>query len=54
MYGCYVMGRFWFFVVLHQSEYAVSNAYNASDEDIFKIVPILKKVKEYINVLLHI
>jgi hypothetical protein len=51
VYGCYVLGRSWFFVVLNHNEYAVSNAYNASDEDIYKIVAILRKVKEYIQAM---
>ena len=45
LYGCYVMGRFWFFVVLQGNEYAISNAYNASDDDIFQIVSILRAVR---------
>lgn len=45
MYGCYVIGRFWFFIVLQDNKYAVSNAYNGSDEDIFKIVSILRAIK---------
>ena len=49
VYGCYVVGRSWFFVILHHKEYAVSNAYNASDEDIYTIVAILRKIKEYIQ-----
>ena len=52
VYGCYVLGRSWFFVVLNHNEYAVSNAYNASDEDIYKIIAILRKVKEYIQAML--
>lgn len=52
IYGCYVLGRSWFFVVLNHNEYAVSNAYNASDEDIYKIIAILRKVKEYIQAML--
>ncbi len=45
IYGCYIVGRNWFFVVLNGKEYAVSNAYNASTNSIFEIVAILKKVK---------
>ena len=52
VYGCYVLGRSWFFVVLNHNEYAVSNAYNASDEDIYVIIAILRKVKEYIQAML--
>ncbi|WP_143090950.1 hypothetical protein [Thermoflexibacter ruber] len=49
LYGCYVMGRFWFFIILEGKDYAVSNAYNASDEDIFQIVSILRAVKTKIE-----
>ncbi len=52
IYGCYVLGRSWFFVVLNHNEYAVSNAYNASDENIYKIIAILRKIKEYIQAML--
>lgn len=49
MYGCYVIGRNWFFVILENKKYAVSNAYNASDRDIYQIIGILRKMKEYIE-----
>jgi hypothetical protein len=49
IYGSYVLGRSWFFVILNGKEYAVSNAYNASDDDIYTIIAILRKVKEYIQ-----
>jgi len=48
MYGCYVVGRNWFFMVLKDKEYAVSNAFNSSDEDIYRIIAILRKIKDYI------
>lgn len=44
--GAYIVGRNWFFVVLRHNEYAVSNSYNSSDEDIFQIFSILQKSKE--------
>jgi hypothetical protein len=49
IYGCYVLGRSWFFVVLDGSEYAVSRAYDASQDDIYAILSILKKMKEKIK-----
>ena len=52
VYGCYVLGRSWFFVILNHNQYAVSNAYNASNEDIYKIIAILRKVKDYILAML--
>lgn len=51
IYGCYVIGRNWFFVVLHNNQYAVSKPYIASDEDIYKIVAFLREIKVYIEKL---
>jgi hypothetical protein len=49
LYGCYVVGRNWFFMILDGEKYAVSNALNSSDEDIYQIIAILKKMKTYIE-----
>jgi hypothetical protein len=47
LYGCYVSGRSWFFVVLDNKQYAVSSAYDASDEvKIAQILAILFYLKE--------
>ena len=50
LYGCYNIGRFWFFVVLTGKEYAVSRAYDATQtDDLTDMVAILQKVKVYIH-----
>ena len=49
VYGCYVLGRSWFFVILNGKDYAVSRAYDASQPDIYTVIAILRKVKEYIQ-----
>ena len=49
LFGSYIVGRFWFFVVLADKQYSVSLAYDSTQEDIFKIVAILRKVKDYIE-----
>lgn len=49
IYGCYVSGRNWFFVLLEGNQYCLSNAYNASDEDIYTIFAILKKCKALVD-----
>ena len=46
LYGCYVVGRNWFFVVLEDQQYAVSSAFDATQEDIFRIYSILKEAKQ--------
>ncbi|MCU0443689.1 MAG: hypothetical protein MUE85_02145 [Microscillaceae bacterium] len=49
LYGCYVTGRFWFFVVLEGDKYATSLAYDATQDDIFQIVASLQEIKNYIE-----
>ncbi len=49
IYGIYVIGRFWFFVVLEEKKYAVSLAYDSTREAIFEVVGFLKGVKGYIE-----
>jgi hypothetical protein len=45
IYGCYVSGRNWFFVLLDGKQYCLSDAYVATSEDIYTIFAILKKCK---------
>jgi hypothetical protein len=46
MYGLYVVGRMWFFMAMDGKEYAVSRAYDATQEDdLDSIVKMLKYVK---------
>jgi hypothetical protein len=47
--GCYVLGKFWQFVVLDCNEYAVSHSFDASQEDIHQIASILKWCKNDIE-----
>ena len=47
--GAYIIGRNWFFVILSDNEYCVTNEYNATNEDIFQIFAILQKSKEIIE-----
>jgi len=50
IYGCYNIGRFWFFVVLQHKEYSVSRAYDATQEDdMSDMIVIFKRVKNYIH-----
>ncbi len=46
LYGCYVVGRNWFFVLLEDNQYAVSNAFNSTQDDIFQIYSILEEIKQ--------
>lgn len=46
IYGIYVNGRNWFFVILDNNTYAVSNPYVASSEDIFDLFAVLLYFKD--------
>lgn len=55
IYGIYIVGRNWFFVVLGGKEYAVSRAYDATqDNDLEHVISTLNKVKTYIHEFLGI
>jgi hypothetical protein len=50
IYGLYVRGEFWVFVVLHGKEYAESKTYNATQtDDLKQILQALFWVKQYIE-----
>jgi hypothetical protein len=50
MYGCYVQGRFWFFSILHDKKYVISQAFDASSMKTAQhIIMILRKMKEIIH-----
>ena len=49
IYGCYVVGRFWFFVVLIGKEYAITSGHIASNTDIFTIYGMLVNMKKIIK-----
>lgn len=49
LFGGYVIGQQWFFVALQENKYAVSTAYDAASDDVFRIVAIIKRVKNYLD-----
>lgn len=50
VYGAYVVGRQWFFLVLHEKAYALSLAYDATKEDdLRRIFRMLKYIKQIIE-----
>jgi len=49
IYGVVVKGINWYFMVLKGKEYAISNAYKATDEELFEIVKLLKHLKTIIE-----
>ena len=49
IYGCYVMGEMWYFMLLNGREYAIDKGLNAlKSDELEKIYLILKKVKNII------
>lgn len=49
IYGCYVIGRLWYFLVLHKNTFCISEPYDAMKKKVLiQIVGILKKQKEII------
>ncbi|MDM8549467.1 hypothetical protein QUF72_05280 [Desulfobacterales bacterium HSG2] len=48
IYGCYVKGRGWFFMVLHGKQYCIGEPYIATRDDISEIFRILKVLKQII------
>jgi hypothetical protein len=54
IYGSYVLGRSWYFVILEGHEYAVSDVFPATQQDdILKIFSILREVKKFIQDIIH-
>jgi hypothetical protein len=54
LYGCYVQGRNWFFVVLDGQEYAESIAFDATKAEVFTMLCVLKEAKAIIGRILDI
>lgn len=51
MYGCYVIGKMWTFVVLENRNYTTSESYDATSDEIFDIFRILLNLKKIIEQL---
>ncbi len=49
VYGSYIEGKFWNFVILAEKTYSVSEVFVATKPDLFQIVSILKRLKNIIN-----
>ncbi len=48
VYGCYIKESFWYFMVLQERAYCISEPYVATRDDIFEIFRILKVLKRII------
>lgn len=48
LYGCYVIGQDWQFMVLEEKQYAISQDFSAITDEIFDIFRILKTLKQMV------
>jgi hypothetical protein len=48
IYGLFVVGVDWYFIVLSGNEYCISKTYHADDEEIFAIFKMMKSLKQII------
>lgn len=49
IYGCYIQGKFWVFTTLHDINYCVSRAYDATQKaDLYQIIFVLRQLKHII------
>ncbi|MEM8527089.1 MAG: hypothetical protein AAGG68_20785 [Bacteroidota bacterium] len=46
VYGCYVVGRLWYFMVLEGDQFAISQEFSATSNDLFQIVQMMKYLKQ--------
>lgn len=49
LYGAFVIGRFFYFMVLNEKQYTMSQPLSATEDDVFTIFAMMKKVKVYIQ-----
>jgi len=49
LYGCYIKGEIWHFMMLQERAYCISNGYVATRDDLFEIFRILKTLKQLIT-----
>jgi hypothetical protein len=49
IYGSYIIGRNWYFMVLEGNKYAISNDFSCVDDEIFDIFRILKSLRVQIE-----
>ncbi len=52
IFGCYIIGRTWYFMALVGKEYAISGDYSCADDEIFDIFRILKSLRVQIQKLI--
>ncbi len=51
IYGCYILGRDWYFLALNDISFAISKAFDATTEQVFDLYQVLKALKEIVKQL---
>jgi hypothetical protein len=50
IYGCYVMGKLWNFMVLENTTYCISESYDCTKQaELLQIISVLRKFKEILE-----
>jgi hypothetical protein len=49
IYGCYIIGRSWYFMALQGQNYAISNVFTGTDEELYDIFRVLKSLRFHIQ-----
>jgi hypothetical protein len=52
IFGCYIIGRIWYFMILKDKKYIISNDFSCVDTEIFDIFRILKSLNYQIEKLI--
>lgn len=48
IYGCYVVGQNWYFLILQGNQYSQSPAFSAATDEVYFIIGVLKRLKQLI------
>ena len=51
MYGCYVIGQNWYFLVLENKKYTVATPFAATNKEVFDIYRVLKSIRHQVELL---
>jgi hypothetical protein len=50
IYGCYVIGRFWYFVIMEEKQYCISEAFDSTKADsLLQIIAVLRHFKQILE-----
>ena len=49
VFGCYIVGKSWRFMVLDKKEYAISKSFSADDDEVLDIFRIMKGLRDKID-----